>query len=137
MQERKRQNRVRIGKSKAEEWFAAKLTSSGERWTRQAQWGYRLFDFWCARLGVAIEVDGAEHRAAIDRYRDAYNFQRSGIVVLRIPNFDEKAAEAVLAKVAAEVAWSERRNALGLHGRGKRAARSAWENAATIEELFV
>ena len=38
--------------------MAEKLAATGHRWSRQAIWGKRIFDFWCATLGIAVEVDG-------------------------------------------------------------------------------
>lgn len=119
MRERKAQNLARVPFLKAENWFHddyLRLLPKEQRFkfSRQASWGYRLFDFWFATLGVAIEVDGPEHDLSYDAYRDRYNFLRSGIVVLRVPNFNEVAANSVIADLKGECSWQERRGAMGL-----------------------
>ena len=80
----------------AEVWMYKKLLSTGLSWRRQAQWGYRLFDFWCAKLKIAIEVDGTSHNADYDAFRDSYNLKRSKILVLRVRNYNEEDAEKAL-----------------------------------------
>lgn len=55
-----------------------------------------MFDFWNAGLGIAIEIDGAEHDPVYDQYRDRYNYYRSGILVLRVPNFDDAAMDLAI-----------------------------------------
>ena len=82
------------GMTRAECWMYKKLvTRTGWNWTFQAIWGWRLFDFWCRDIGVAVEVDGPEHDTEWDSVRDRSNFKKSAIIVLRVPNFDEAAAE--------------------------------------------
>ena len=81
---------------KAEEWAESALRKTNHRWTRQAQWGCRIFDFWCAELGIAVEIDGDNHDAAYDAARDKYNYWRSGIIVIRVPNYDEVALNEAL-----------------------------------------
>jgi very-short-patch-repair endonuclease len=46
-----------------------------------------VLDFCCARLKVAIEVDGRQHESAVeyDGQRSAY-LSAKGIAVMRIPN---------------------------------------------------
>jgi len=90
-------------------WMKAKLDTTGLQWTRQAQWGWRLFDFWCHELGIAVEVDGPEHDQAKDAKRDAYNLKRSGILVLRVRNQNEGDAAKALADIQAACTWQERR----------------------------
>jgi very-short-patch-repair endonuclease len=114
MRTRQNQNKVACQRSSAETWMANKLAGTGYKWTRQAVWGWRIFDFWCHTIGVAVEVDGPEHDAAKERERDDYNFQRSGIVVLRVPNWNEQEAATVLAGISTAETWNERRAALGL-----------------------
>jgi very-short-patch-repair endonuclease len=99
--------------------MAAKLTATGRKWTRQSAHGFRLFDFWCASLGVAVEVDGPEHKPAVDAEADRLAWEISGILVLRVPNFSEEVAAAVLARIAAAESWKDRRIRMGLY-RGKR-----------------
>lgn len=120
MRMRKDQNIGRSLRNPNENWMALKLNATVRKWTRQATWGMRLFDFWCAELGIAVEVDGPEHREDYDAYRDEYNFRRSGIVVLRVRNLNEEDAEKALAAISREVTWKERREALGIHKGSKK-----------------
>ena len=96
MRHRKEQNRIQSKRSSAETKVVARLKQTPWKWSRQSTWGYRLFDFWCKELGVVIEVDGPEHDQEYDSYRDEYNFRRSGIVVLRIQNHDERELEETI-----------------------------------------
>lgn len=107
-------NRASCKRSSAESWMCEKLLATGLKWTRQAQWGYRFFDFWCSVIGVAIEVDGPEHRRQWDNERDTYNYQVSGILVMRVRNFNEADACAALDAISQAESWNERRQALGL-----------------------
>lgn len=107
MRLRQAQNRAKY--SAAENWMWEKLCKTGERWTRQAMHGYRLFDFWCHRIGVAVEVDGPEHRPDYDAYRDKYAWCRSAIVVLRVPNYDEARAADAIHVIANSQDWLERK----------------------------
>ena len=93
--------------------MAAKLVSTGKKWTRQAMWGCRLFDFWCHEIGCAVEVDGPEHNAKFDAARDQYNYLRSAIVVLRVRNFDEASADDALRQIESMAPWRERRAQVG------------------------
>ena len=53
--------------TKAEKWFyEGYLKDTGYKWKRERRWGFRLFDFWNARVGIAIEVDGPEHDRNLD-----------------------------------------------------------------------
>lgn len=107
-------NKASCLSSSAESWMLHILSRSGLKWSRQAQWGYRLFDFWCHPIGIAVEVDGPEHRVSWDLLRDEYNYRRSGIVVLRVRNFNEEDAAEALSKINSSVSWNLRRSELGL-----------------------
>lgn len=109
MRTRQAQNRSSCKSSAAENWMAEKLKATGKNWTRQAQWGYRLLDFWNHELGIAVEIDGPEHNAEYDAARDKYNFLRSALVVLRVRNFNEGDASLALATIAASQTWKERK----------------------------
>jgi very-short-patch-repair endonuclease len=93
----------------AESWASKHLAKTGKKFTRQAIWGCRLFDFWCAELGIAVEIDGLTHDKNYDRIRDKYNFYRSGIIVLRVKNFDEEQMKIVLRKVQESDNWAVRK----------------------------
>ena len=94
--------------------MAAKLHTTGLKWTQQARWGYRIYDFWCASLGLAVEIDGFTHNPAWDQLRDQQDYQRSGIIVLRVRNFNEEDARATLIAIATALTWNDRRLGLGL-----------------------
>ena len=116
MRERKLQNRARLPWLKAEAWFLENYLnglSGGFSFTRQAEWGYRIFDFWFHRQGVVIEVDGPEHNKGYDAYRDRYNFLRSGIIVLRVRNYSAEDAAAAISNLKCECLWVDRRRAMG------------------------
>jgi len=108
MKGRQAQHRAR-GMTPGERWMAARLPG---KWTPQAIWGYRLFDLWSGAKGIAVELDGDTHHPGYDAYRDEYNFRRSAIVVLRVPNFDETAACVALAMIEHLGTWDERREEL-------------------------
>jgi very-short-patch-repair endonuclease len=129
MAQRQLQNHKRSASNKAENWMFKHLQETGLKWTRQSRRGYRIFDFWNHNKGIAVEVDGPEHNAAIDALRDIYNLARSGIVVVRVRNFNEADATTALETIALECSWQERRIALGLVGDSKKLARvrRAWE----------
>lgn len=113
MRERQEQNRAR--NVKAEDWFLKEYLDPAQiHMTRQAAWGYRLFDFWNHSKGVAIEIDGPTHDPKYDEYRDRYNFLRSGIIVLRVKNYDASEATSAIEKFRAECTWHQRRKAMGL-----------------------
>ena len=120
MLQRQAENRARY--VPAEEWMLRKLATTGVRWTRNAQWGFRLFDFWCARLGLVVEVDGDTHVPEWDATRDKEDLERSGILVIRVPNYDEQMAARALQIIAGAEEWNERRVRLGLlpmYGQGQ------------------
>lgn len=119
MRMRKGQNLRCARNNSNENWFAGKLDKSGHKWSRQATWGYRVFDFWCHELGIAIEVGGPEHNRTYDAYRDEYNLRRSGTVVLRVRNRNEVDAAKALSVIAAFETWKERREKLGLNAPSK------------------
>lgn len=104
-----------------ENWMARKLDES---WSRQVIKGFRIFDFWNHKLGVAIEIDGLEHDRDYDNYRDEYNFRRSGIIVLRVRNMNEADAEKVLLVLSKLTDHGTRKQVLGISGNTKAAKRS-------------
>lgn len=119
MRKRKHQNIMRSKTNINENWFAEKLDAVNIKYTRQATWGYRIFDFWLHRFGLAIEIDGFEHDKEYDNYRDEYNYRRSGIIVLRVRNKNEKDAEIAINKILTSIKWDERRKLLGLNSTKK------------------
>lgn len=89
-----RQGQNRDKTVNAEKWAKRRLIESGHKWAHQTMWGCRIFDFWCHRLGIAVEVDGPEHRIDFDNARDRYNYYRSGILILRVRNFSDEDMDA-------------------------------------------
>jgi len=112
---RQNQNRVMSRTNPNENWLADKLKEAGLRFKRQRRWGYRIFDFWSAHLGIAVESDGPEHDKDYDGYRDEYNYRRSGIIVLRVRNRNEEDTAKVIEKIKKARTWKQRREAMGLH----------------------
>jgi len=58
---------------------------NGCKFRRQHPVGGYILDFYCAKLKLAIEVDGAHHDPEYDGIRSLI-LQRYGIEVIRIPN---------------------------------------------------
>jgi very-short-patch-repair endonuclease len=115
MKSRQKQNEDSSKWNKNELWMYEKLKTTPYKWKRQSMWGYRIFDFWCSYLGVAIEIDGKEHKKIYDSIRDKYNFETSGILVLRVKNRDELGAMKALDIIAHLPGnWNDRRRARGL-----------------------
>jgi very-short-patch-repair endonuclease len=106
---RKRQEENKKKNVEAEKWAEIALKKTNRKWTKQALWGCRIFDFWCAELGIAVEIDGKTHDAEYDNARDKYNFYRSGIIVFRVPNFDEIALQETLKAIEKADSWQIRR----------------------------
>jgi very-short-patch-repair endonuclease len=123
MRMRVKQNRERSASNPNENWMAEILSLTPYKWKRQVQWGFRVFDFWCHELGIAIEVDGPEHDAEYDHYRDEYNFRRSGIVVFRVKNGDDIRAQETIGTLPLFGNWPDRRALLGLSAHTKKARR--------------
>lgn len=111
---RQNQNIERSKSNKAENWFNEKLKNSKYKFSRQKRWGYRIYDFWCHELGLAIEVDGQTHNESWDALRDKQDFERSRIIVLRVRNFDEGDAYFALKYLLQCEKWNERRTAAGM-----------------------
>lgn len=82
--------------------------------TRQARWGNRFYDFWIHDKFCAIEIDGPEHRSSFDEMRDRYNYIRSGILVFRAKNFDERRVYDIMKMINAARPLSYRKELLGI-----------------------
>ena len=118
---KKRQEENKRRHVPAEHWLAEQLRISQEqhggfklKWTRQARWGYRIFDFWNAHLGIAIEVDGDTHDPEYDQARDKRNYERSGIIVLRVKNFNQKDLAHAIFEIEMAKPWKQRRKEMGI-----------------------
>jgi len=114
MRMRQIQNKIVSKFNSAENLVFDYLKTTDYKWTRQAIWGVRLFDFWCGKLGIAIEVDGEEHDSKRDFGRDRVDFKVSGIVVIRVRNYNIDDIKKALLKVKSSENWNERRASLGL-----------------------
>lgn len=69
-------------------WRALRRRPGGFKFRRQHPAGSYILDFYCARLSLAIEIDGVVHDAAgrIDHDAVRSHFLRSqGIATLRVP----------------------------------------------------
>lgn len=112
MQMRQAQNRAACVTNPNENWMRDQLKATGHKWTRQARWGFRIYDFWCARLGIAVEVDGREHDSEIDALKDRLDYERSGIMVLRVRNGNQEDADVAIQTITESPTWNERRYSL-------------------------
>lgn len=114
MRERQRQNRARY--VAAEEWAWSRIRATGGNWQRQSIWGCRLFDFFSIGRGIAVEIDGPSHdeQRAYDLARDRYNYFRSGILVIRVKNFDEDDLAAAIREIRKNETRKERRKRVRL-----------------------
>ena len=116
---RQKENIKRSQFNPNELWMKKKLDATRFKFTRQAMWGMRLFDFWCHDLGIAVEVDGPEHNKKYDSYRDEYSFRRSAVVVLRVRNLNELDAEFAISFINQSNGHLERKVEIGIKGNTK------------------
>lgn len=115
MAERQRELRAKCKSSKAESFAYAIITSlTSMKVTRQARWGNRFYDFWVHDKFSAIEIDGPEHIRSFDEMRDRYNYIRSGILVFRAKNFDDRRVIEIMRMINASRTLSHRKEILGI-----------------------
>lgn len=118
----KMRQRQRLGcSSRAQDWAETFLLKSGLKWKRERIWRWRLYDFWNSDLGCAVEIDGPEHVPESDRERDQSDFERSGIIVLRVRNFHEEDMQEALSQIKLMESWIDRRERMGLLTKAERA----------------
>ncbi len=113
-------NRIFSETNRNENWMLSRLEAETDlKWTRNAMWQKRLFDFWNDEIGVAVEVDGLEHlkKKDYDAYRDKYNFYRSGIIVLRVRNLNNQDADKAIETINNTGFWQDRRDSMGLNNK--------------------
>lgn len=72
-------------------WYGF-LRGISPQWNRQRIIGNYIVDFFCARVGLVIEVDGGQHYdetglVEYDQLRTEY-FEAQGLRVLRFTNFE-------------------------------------------------
>jgi very-short-patch-repair endonuclease len=85
-----RENRKSSTKSEKILWsFILKKDQTGYRFLRQKPIGNYILDFFCAKLMLAIEVDGDSHdeKSEYDRERDIV-LEAIGIKTLRIKDYE-------------------------------------------------
>jgi very-short-patch-repair endonuclease len=78
-------------------------------WERQVVWRGRIFDFFHAAKGVAIEVDGLEHNEQYDAERDREAGAAAGIIVLRVRNHSDADLDDAIAVWRQCGLWQRRR----------------------------
>lgn len=100
--------------SKAENWAKDRLDKTNIKWSRERIWRWRIYDFWNDFLGCAVEIDGKEHDNEKDKQRDLLDFNRSGIIVIRVRNFNEQDMDLAIEKIANLNSWIDRRAKMGL-----------------------
>ena len=101
---RQRARELRRQQTAAEEKLWALLRDrrlNNFKFRRQVPYGRFILDFFCAEVGVVVELDGGGHhrQKAYDQARDEW-LTANGLIVLRFPN------QAVLAdfdRVAKEI----------------------------------
>jgi len=115
MKQRQKENLISSKINKSENWFYQKLLTTNYKWSRQSILGVRLYDFWCHHLGIAVEIDGLEHDKNRDYGRDKTDYEVSGIIVLRVRNFNEEDANKAIKEINDKNEnWNDRRIKLGL-----------------------
>jgi very-short-patch-repair endonuclease len=85
-----RARRMRKAPTPAEEKLWSQLLRYrplGYKFTRQKPMRWYILDFYCSRLGLAIEVDGYYHRKDYDNQRDL-DIYEVGIRTIRFSNDD-------------------------------------------------
>ncbi|MBT1169819.1 DUF559 domain-containing protein [Bifidobacterium sp. SO4] len=69
-------------------WYGF-LSSYPIRWQRQKPIGNRIVDFYCAKAGLAVELDGGGHYTTRQQQADAIRtkeLEAAGLTVLRFAN---------------------------------------------------
>jgi len=100
MEMRRVQNLKMALVSRAENWMFAKLKCiQGVKWIRQYVFGYRIFDFFDKKWGIAVEVDGPEHDEEYDTLRDDKNRDENAVIIYRVNNFDGEDAKFAISRI--------------------------------------
>lgn len=108
----KSENRMQgiLTKNYKETWY---------KFTRQANWWFRIFDFWCDYLWVVIEVDGWYHQTEYQKNKDnrydKYHYEVNWIKVYRIKPYDDCWAVEMIKIINKEQTWKQRRMSLWLN----------------------
>ena len=85
VRELSRDLRLRMTPEETWLWNALRRKAMGHRFRRQHPYGNFIFDFFCPRARLAVELDGAHHDEASDRVRDDA-CAAAGILTVRFPN---------------------------------------------------
>lgn len=91
------------------------MERTGIKITKQARRWYRIFDFRVPSKWLAIEIDWGYHtgkQKRKDNHYDKYNYERSWIITLRVPNRDNEKALEVMQTIEQEISWRDRRRNL-------------------------
>jgi very-short-patch-repair endonuclease len=108
----------------AEEWATLHIKVSGERYSRQAIWQSRLFDFWFSVKGIAIEIDGESHNSFKQSFKDSVTdkhfYELSGIIVVRVKNYNINELNNAISFVKNSCSWKERRKQMGIENSKQR-----------------
>lgn len=97
----KRQQRLTL-LNPAENWFDKNICKDFHfQFTRQKIFGYRIFDFWCESLRVAVEIDGKRfHKdTEFDQQRDDVYQKRFKVSIFRVKAFCREDYLSVLGKL--------------------------------------
>lgn len=90
----------------------------GIKFSTQAIWQSRIFDFWFSGKGIAIEIDGPSHKesgqAFKDMVTDKHFYAISGIIVIRVANFDDNSLRKAMETICNSCTWKDRRETLCL-----------------------
>lgn len=111
LRRRQERERIKYANDRDENRVLYALNSTGYSWNRKIIWGHRLYDFWCADLGVVVQIDRPDQNDADEAYWDEYVYRRSGIIVLRVDNGRD--LDNALAVIARAEPWSQRRERNG------------------------
>lgn len=117
----KKSQEIKCQNNRAENWFYYWYLKRLEkkrwiRFVRQAVRWWRIFDFWCDKLWVAIEVDWKYHeedwKKKKDENNDRHALEVSQVLVIRIKDFDSYWAREAIKKVKSlDPWWIRRKNA--------------------------
>ena len=94
------------------------IKTYGFKYTRQAIWHTRLFDFWFGIKGVAIEIDGGTHnnpgQKLKDKISDKHFYNISGIIVIRVKDYDLDGIRKIMDRLQFADSWQDRRKKMGI-----------------------
>lgn len=114
--ELKERQRILLDKSfknDNENWFERSIirlwSNKKYRFNRQYLFKRRIFDFFNEHTGCAVEIDGPEHDAKYDLYRDLSVYVYDAIVVFRLRNRNEQDLKDCIGKIMGLESWEARK----------------------------